>query len=194
MRSPVDTGAAAFYLAIRHGAGVVLVVGIAWAFGFGPLYATSVEVPATSATDTMTLFDDRQSAMFAVRDLEPGDRHSRDITVTYRGSTLPAAVVLYASTDEMTGNGLEKYLHLTVEIRSGSDEGAAETFIGPAVFSGTLDVFRTLHTSYADGVELWIAGEPGESRTLRFTVTLLDDNRAQGLDTTVAFTWESQIW
>jgi hypothetical protein len=167
-------------------------VGMAWTQRLEPIYATSVEIPVTSETGFVTLYDDRQSAMFDVSDLEPGDRHSQDMTVTYTGTTAPAAVVLYASTDNVTGNGLEKYLHLTVEIGGVSDEGGVGTFTTPALFSGTLDAFGAFHTSYVDGIE-WIVGESGESRTFRFTITLLDDDRAQGLDTTVAFTWESQI-
>ena len=173
-------------------AGAVLIMGIVCTQAIGSLYATAAEVSAASDAGIVTLSDDRQSVMFDMSDLRPGDQHTQDITVAYTGSATSAEVVLYVSPADLTGSGLERYLQLTVERGSVSVEDGVEIFSGSVVFSGTLEAFGALHTSYADGAGLWIVDRPGESKTFRFTVTLLDDNRAQGLDATVAFTWEAQ--
>jgi len=176
---------------IWRSAVAVLVFGVAWTQGIGSLWAATAETDPSSETGIVTISDDRSSAMFSLSGLEPGESDTRDITVTYTGSAAPAGVVLYVCSGEMTGNGLERYLYLTVE-RGSVIEGTGGVFSGSIVFSGTLEAFGKEHTSYADGAGLWMAGAPGAEQTFRFIVTLLDDNRAQGLDTTVAFTWEAQ--
>jgi len=174
-------------------ASAALIVGIACTQGTGPLSTTVTEVPAGTDPGVVTLSVDCVSAMFDLDDLKPGDQHTRAITVTYMGSATPAGVVLYVSPGNVTGSGLERYLHLTVESGSISAEGAEQAFSGSAVFSGTLEAFYMAHASYVDGTGLWMVDVPGERQTFRFTITLLDDNRAQGLNATVAFTWEAQV-
>jgi hypothetical protein len=174
------------------GAGALLIMGIVCTQAVGSVFAAAVETPAASGAGIVTLSDDRQSAMFGMSDLKPGDQQIQDITVKYAGSAIPTEVMLYVSPADLTGSGLEKYLQLTIERGSLSVTDGVEIFSGSVVFSGTLDAFGKLHTSYADGAGLWIVDHPGESTTFRITVMLQDDNRAQGLDATVAFTWEAQ--
>ncbi len=170
----------------------ILVAAVLWSSGLGTQPATATDIAADFDAEIATLLHERQSAMFHLGDLKPGDRSTQDITVTYLGSVTPAAVALYVSPADMTGSGLERYLHVTVERGYLSGDGGEDDFIGSVVFSGTLEAFASLHTSHADGAALWILDKSGASQTFRLTITLLDDNRAQGLDVTVTFTWEAQ--
>jgi hypothetical protein len=137
--------------------------------------------------------DDGASAMFSAGNMKPGDTVVECITVTYSGS-LDASVKLYGSLT--AGDGLDDYLDLTVERGSGGSFGdctgfsASETVYAP----GTLDGFTGTHTSFGTGAGTWspTGGAPDDDMTYRFTVTLQDDNNAQGLTTTATFTWEAQ--
>ena len=150
----------------------------------------------TWSAGTVVLNDDDGgvSAMFTVGNMAPLDTVIECIVVTYSGSLLPSDVNLYGVSG---GTGLDAYLDLTVEEGTGGQFGDCNfgggfTPIGPAIFTGTLASFDGLHTDFASGAGAWIPGANPESRTYRFTVTLQDDNGAQGLGATATFTWEAQ--
>ena len=93
------------------------------------------------------------------------------------------------------GTGLEAYLDLTVE-RGDGDCAAfgTSTAVWTNGTDGDLGVFLATATDYASGVDNWqpTGGLPDDTVPYRFTVTLQDNNAAQGLTTTVTFTWEAQ--
>ena len=145
-----------------------------------------------SAGSVTLVDDDSAAAMFTVTDMAPSDQVTECITVTYQGS-LDATVVLYGALT--AGDGLDDYLDLTVERGSGGSFGDCTGF-SPAevVYTGTLDGLTSTHTDFATGAGTWAptGGAPDDDMTYRFVVTLQDDNAAQGLTTTAAFTWEAQ--
>ena len=116
-----------------------------------------------------------------------GDRVHR---VIYSGKLLPSDVNLYGVSG---GTGLDAYLDVTVEEGSGGVFGNCTGFTPTStIFTGTLTSFAATHTNFATGAGAWNPAVNPESRTYRFTVTLQDDNAAQGLNATATFTWEAQ--
>lgn len=145
-----------------------------------------------TAGDVILVDDDLGSSMFTVANMKPSTPEVECITVTYQGS-LDANVRIYGSLT--AGDGLDDYLDLTVERGSGGSFGDCTGFSSTeAVYSGTVDGFTTTHTNFASGAGTWAptGGAPDDDMTYQFTVTLQDDNAAQGLTTTATFTWEAQ--
>ena len=60
------------------------------------------------------------------------------------------------------------------------------------MFNNTLANFVATHTNFGNGITGWSPAVSPESLTYRFTLTLQDNNLAQGLNTTGTFTWEAQ--
>ena len=136
--------------------------------------------------------DDSGTAMFTVTGLTPGDTTTRCITVSYSGS-VDSAVRLYGSITG--GTGLGTYLNLTVERGAGGSFANCTGFVSSeTVYTGTLAGFTSAHTGFANGAGSWspVGGAPVDTMTYRFTTTLQDNNAAQGLSATAAFTWEAQ--
>jgi hypothetical protein len=145
-----------------------------------------------TAGDVTLIDDDSGSAMFTVSNMKPSTPEVECITVTYQGS-LDAGVRLYGSLT--AGDGLDDYLNVTVERGSGGSFGDCSGFSSTeTVYTGTIDGFTTTHTDFASGAGTWgpTGGAPDDPMTYQFSVTLQDDNAAQGLTTTATFTWEAQ--
>jgi hypothetical protein len=124
------------------------------------------------------------------------------VTITYTG-TVPVRVRLYGS---RTTNGLDQYVNLTITRgrRNATSSASCAGFqpdaqdylgAGPGVlFDGTFAGFPTTYEATADeppgsGAETWTKNE---SHTYRFRVEVQDDQAAQGLWLTQAFTWEAR--
>ena len=134
--------------------------------------------------------DDAGSAMFIVSDMAPLATVTECIKVTYSGSLLPADVNLYGVSG---GTGLDAYLDLTVEEGTGGIFGNCTGFSATStIFTGTLTSFAAAHTNFGNGAGVWNPAANPESKTYKFTVTLQDNNAAQGLNATATFTWEAQ--
>lgn len=135
------------------------------------------------STGTVEISNDLgATAMFAVSGMSPLQTETGCIEVTYTG-TLPAAVRLYGTTD---AGGLDAYLDLVVE------RGASCTNFGTptALYSGTLAAYPD---AYAGGVvDTDASWTTGEMAAYRFTVTLQNNDAAQGLDVDQAFSWEAR--
>ena len=143
-----------------------------------------------SAGTVILTDDDAGSAMFIVSDMAPLATVTECIVVTYSGSLLPADVNLYGVSG---GTGLDAYLDVTVEEGSGGIFGNCAGFTPTStIFTGTLTSFAATHTNFATGAGAWNPAANPESRTYQFTVTLQDNNAAQGLNATATFTWEAQ--
>jgi hypothetical protein len=133
--------------------------------------------------------DDAGSAMFNASGMVPGDTATGCIVVTYSGTALPVPVHLYGTAG---GTGLAPYLDLDVEIGSGGAFGSCAGFTpASTLYSGTLSGFASSYTDYASGLATWSPSATPEARTFRFTVTLQDDDLAQGKTASAAFTWEA---
>jgi len=136
--------------------------------------------------------NDGGSALFSVTEMVPGQSVNGCIQVTYSGSLDPEVRVFGAAT---AGDGLEAYLDLTIE----RGDGDCTTFgNSTAVWTngvdGDLGAFVGAATDYANGVDNWqpTGGGADDMIPYRITVTLQDDNNAQGLTTDITFTWEAQ--
>jgi hypothetical protein len=155
--------------------------------------ATTDNTGNTFSAGTVVLTDnDLGSAMFTASGLKPGDSNVGCIEVTYSGS-LNANVRVYGAVT--AGTGLEAYLDLTIE----RGDGDCTTFGTPtAVWTngtdGDLGVFMSTETDYASGSDNWAVtgGAPDDMVPYRFTIDLQDNNAAQGLTSTVSFTFEAQ--
>jgi len=149
----------------------------------------------TWSTGTVVLTDDDLGvAMFTVTNMAPLVPVIECIVVKYEGSLVPADVNLYGVSG---GSGLDAYLDVTVEEGTGGlfgncGGGGGFTPTSTIFPTGTLTSFAATHTNFTNGVGAWNPAVNPESRTYRFTVTLQDNNLAQGLDATATFTWEAQ--
>lgn len=142
-----------------------------------------------AAGDVVLNDDDAGSVMFSVANLAPGASRTRCIEVTYTGS-LDADVRMYGTAG---GTGLADYLDVSVEIGTGGNFASCAGFAASStLFNGTLTAFAAGRTNYVNGLAGFAGATDPSSRTYAVTVTLQDDNRAQGLSATAGFTWEAQ--
>lgn len=184
-----------------------LVLGLVGALaGAGTLSAFfSTTENAGNAFEAGTVYledNDAGSSMYQVSNAKPLDTVERCIRVTYLG-TLPADVRLYTGSSIGT---VGDYLDLTIE------EGtmpAGTAFPGctgfspeGTIFAGTLSGFAAAHGDYATGIATYpgtaTSWTQGDSVVYRFTLTLRDDNAANGgaagpMSTGLhAYTWEAR--
>ena len=139
---------------------------------------------------TVTLSDDDTgSTMFTISDMAPNDTNTVCLAVTYSGSIVPADVRMYGST---TGT-LDDYLDTTIEIGTGGGFASCAGFTpSSTLFNNTLTNFAATHSSYASGLAAFTAATNPTTQVVRITVTLQDNNAAQGLSATATFTFEVQ--
>jgi hypothetical protein len=155
----------------------------------------------TAGTVNLADNDGGSTALLGLSNAKPGDSDTGCINVSYDG-TLDSTVRLYAN---VTG-ALPQYLTLTVT--RGTDPSPSfdscagftpdgTNYIGAGngvVYSGTLAAFPA---SYASGLVDPIPASPEtwsnpESHSYRFTITLQNDDAAQGLNGSADFTWEAR--
>jgi hypothetical protein len=148
--------------------------------------------------------NDGGAAMLSLSNATPGQNDTGCITVTFNGS-LDSRVWLYGTT---TGSGLDQYLDLKVERGTFSPSAPAydsctnfvpdsTNYIGAGsgvIYNGTLQGFPD---SQGAGILDPLPGTPetwttNEIHVYRLTVTLQDNNAAQGLNATQKFTWEAR--
>jgi predicted ribosomally synthesized peptide with SipW-like signal peptide len=180
-------------------AGLVAVTGAAT---FAAFSSTTTSPGNSFAAGTVLIADnDAGSAMLSLTNAQPGASDTSCLLVTYSGS-LASTVRLYGS----IAGALAPYLTLTVT--RGDDPtptfddcngfvADATDYIGSGagvIYQGALSGFPA---TYGAGLVDPIPGSPeswttSEARTYRFTVTLADDNGAQGQNATASFSWEAQ--
>lgn len=136
--------------------------------------------------------DDTGSAMFTITNMTPNTAVVKCITVTYDGTVATTGVKLYGAS--LTGTGLGSYLNTKIEEGSGGSFGSCVGFTaGSTIYDGTLANFAGTSTNYGSGVGTWAPSGAGQTKTYRFTITLADNNNAQGKTATDGvFTWEAQ--
>jgi hypothetical protein len=132
--------------------------------------------------------DDSGSVLFNVNNLAPTETRTNCITVTYTGS-LAANVHAYGA----ASGALAPYLNLVVEVGTGGSYDDCTGFTpGSTLYTGTLANFAATRTNFTNGLAGWNGATNPSSRTYRLSVTLQDNNAAQGLSATADFTWEAQ--
>jgi hypothetical protein len=164
-----------------------------WTTSYAAYSATTQNAADTWSTCSVSLTDDRGSALFTVDELWPGATGSRCITVISTG-TVPGQVRLYGK--DLTGPAL-----LTQNIHIDVTQGTAGTAVDcsdftasstPGVFSSTLAAYPT---GYSAGGSSWdLAGTPSEQRTYRITYTVDPNtgNENQDMTASMTFVWEVQ--
>lgn len=180
---------------------VGLVGAVAGLASFSAFSSATANAANSFAAGTVNIGDnDAGTAMYSVTNQKPGDTLTKCIKVTYTGS-LASTVKLYASAVGTVGS----YISLTVTPGTGSP-----TFPGctgftadasGAIYTGTLKGFADTYSSYATG----LADNPGAASSwvtndavvYQFTLTLQDNNSANGGATalssgTHSITWEAQ--
>jgi hypothetical protein len=187
---------------------LLLSLGVATAFSAAAGLASFSAFSSTTSNsgndfDTGTVYisdNDAGSAMYSVTNQKPGNQVQKCIKVTYTGS-LDSTVKLYASSVAAVG----QYVNLLIETGTGNITFPSCTNFSadasPTLYSGTLKGFADTYTSFANG----LADNPGaatkwvtnDAVVYRFTLTLQDDNNANGgaspLSTGLhGFTWEAQ--
>lgn len=157
---------------------------------------TDADAGTWSAAEVQLSDNDWGDTTFTSQDMVPNATDQACIDVTYDG-TVESNVKLYGTTTTTTDTDLGEYLNLTIEEVSpdgGTDCAGATS--NEEIFNDTLagtDSFEATHTEWGTGLDSGFTptGE-GETQTYRFTVTLADNNDAQGQDTAATFTWEAQ--
>jgi predicted ribosomally synthesized peptide with SipW-like signal peptide len=189
----------------------LLLIGAASALaGFGTFSAFSSTTSNSGNTFAAgTVFVDDNDAggfMYQVSNQAPGTATERCIKLTY-GGTLAADVRLYTPTASV--GAVADYINLVVEkgTLAGSPAfpgcGSAGDFTaqGAAIFNGELDDFVSTKNSYANGIPAFPGSQTqwnqNDTLVYRFTLTLQDDNNANGGTTPLstgshAFTWEAR--
>lgn len=180
------------------------------AFAFSSLFVTFLVVSTsrgafsdttdnatnTVSAGTVTLVDDDSgSVLFNVTGMAPTDSATNCIVVTYNGDLTPGSAVQLYRSAAITGTGLDQYLDLVVEVGTGGTYSDCTGFTpSSTLFTGsTLQGFATTHQAYASALDTgWSPTGAGQARTFRFTITLQDNNAAQGLNATFGFTWEAR--
>ena len=153
-------------------------------------FTATTDSTSSFTTHSVTLTDDDSgSALFNITGMTAGDSVVDCITVTYAGTALPAPVRLHATT---TGT-LDTYLDTTIEIGDGGSFGDCTGFTPDStLFNNTLANLSTTHTNWATGLATHTAAVNPTAKTFRITVTVQNDNNAQGLTTNATITFETQ--
>jgi len=145
---------------------------------------------------TISLKNDRATALFASTGITPGYSETHCITVT---STANVPTTLKMYTANVTGTGspttLSQNLNIQVNKGSGSTDANCTGFTpaaGAADYTGTLDAFAATN-NYANGVGA-IPLPAGGAQQYKITVSLPSGapNTLQGSTAAAKFIWEAQ--
>jgi hypothetical protein len=132
--------------------------------------------------------DDAGTVLFNVNNLAPSSPRVNCINVQYTGS-LAANVKMYGA----ASGSLAQYLDVVVEVGTGGTFANCTGFTpGSTLYTGTLSNFAATRTNFTNGLAGWNGATNPSNRTYRITVTMQDNNAAQGLSADADFTWEAQ--
>lgn len=146
---------------------------------------TITAAASTAGASAVSLVDDDGGvALFSAAALSPGRVQAACVGLTASGSVDPATEVSLSA--DVLPAGLAPYLQVWVERGSLPDGGSCGDFSGGVVWSGTLDRFPATGTA---GIPTGWRPALDQRSVYRFTVSVLDDDRAQDLRTAAAFRW-----
>jgi hypothetical protein len=178
-----------------------LLAGLATIASFAAFSSTTSNGVNDFDAGTVYISDnDGDSVMYDLTNQKPLDSVEKCIKVTYTGS-LDAAVTLYGSAPGTFGD----YVNLTIEQGALNSDTFPDctSFVadGAAIYTGTLGDFAANNSDFTTGLPTTDTGggawQTGDARVYRFTVTLQDDNAANGETAPLgtddhSFTWEAQ--
>jgi len=117
--------------------------------------------------------------------LFPGRIVSGCVDFVYEGN-VPVSIRLHGQPGEQSA--LDQYLDLDIHLTASCDEEPSPL----PRFTGRLSTLWTNHPDYARGVVLSEAVEPGDRLSVWAAVEVIDDNAAQGLQSSFALTAEAR--
>ena len=176
---------------------VGLLGGVAAVGTLSAFSSTTTNTDNSFAAGTVTLTDnDSGGVLYSVSNQKPGVDTVKCIELTYTGS-LDADVKLYTPSSV---NASAQYINLTIE------KGTSDTSTFPncgtfasesTIYSGTLSAFAATKNSFANGLLAFpgsqTAWAPNDTLVYRFTLSVQDDNAAQGASSGLhSFTWEAR--
>jgi len=182
---------------------VIGVVGAGMSVGTYAVFSATTDNTGNSfAAGTVAISDnDAGAAMLSLANAKPTDSDSACIRISYTG-TLNSTVRLYGT----VSGSLASYLTLTVT--RGTDSAPsfdscanftadATNYLGAGagvIYQGSLASYPA---TYAAGIVDPIPGSPetwvtNEAHSYRYTISLDDNNAAQGLTGSASFTWEAR--
>jgi hypothetical protein len=148
----------------------------------GSLFSTAVvdlELGADDTTSTASLLVD-------ARNLTPIDEVVRCVAVRSTGSLEDARILLSGTL--AGGSGLERYVATEIDRGTGADPECSDFSSGETIFTGSL-----LELAERPEPFVLLADAPADSTTtVRLSFRLLDDDRAQGLDTEFWLSFEAR--
>jgi hypothetical protein len=142
--------------------------------------------------------DDAGGIAFNMQTMVPGSTDTKCVNVAYSG--VAADVRLYGTVTSSTPSGsLAPYLSTIIEEGTNATKTSAfdcTNFVAGATVHGpskTLADFAS-KTNFGNGIPVLASASAGgtQVKSYRITVSLLDDNNAQGKNADVVFTWEAQ--
>lgn len=147
--------------------------------------------PREVGPDVVLDSDDAGGVPFmSAPNMVPFDAEQDCITVSYTGEEA-VEVRLFGSVDS---GELGKYLDLTIERVDFDGDDCEGALPEEELYRGTLAGPRSFTSSHVDwrtGLAAGWAPSSSESQTYRITVSLQNDNAAQGLHATASFVWQS---
>ncbi len=143
----------------------------------GPAYAQE--------PNPVSVWTDATGALFNATNLTPGTTLTTCVAVSY---SAPGATSLRMAAPAATGD-LGEYLDLQVSAGVGGGYGDCAAFSGDDVYFGTLAGFASEYPDPASGLPLNSSSSTSGTVTVRVTITLRDENGAQGKETELAFGW-----
>ena len=130
--------------------------------------------------------DDHGESLFNATDLVPGRSTQGCIELTYDGTILPADVTFAAD-----ANGpLARHLDMRLEVGTGGDFESCDGFEPSAeLFHGSLAELAA--STREEPLLLGRMVNQGETRTVRFTYEVADEQEAVDKEASASFIWES---
>jgi hypothetical protein len=146
----------------------------------------AVPVAADAADDPVRIWTDATGPLFSATNLAPGDARTACLAISYQGRD-DASLRMAAST---SGGSLGSFLDLTIAVGVGGRYGDCSAFTGSQVYSGTLADFAARYADPSAGLALdGGASAPTGTVSIRVTVRMRDDDRAQGQVLESSFVW-----
>jgi hypothetical protein len=146
--------------------------------------ATTAAASTAGASAVSLVDDDGGAALFSSSGLRPGAVQAACVGLSAAGSVDPSSEVSLTA-DARTG-GLAPYLQVWVERGAVPAGGSCADFSGSVIWTGTLDRFPVTGTA---GIATGWRPALTPHSVYRFTVSVLDDPRAQALRTSASFRW-----
>jgi hypothetical protein len=168
-------------------AGLLAIATVAAAAATGVLPRGTSGRQAVSAAGSITLTtDDGGAPLFTIPATAPGHTSTRCVRVDYAG---PDGVPVKLSAADDTVGNLGSYIDIAIDAGTGGGYGDCAGFSGQRIFTGTLAQLEADHPDNASGLSAFVGSSTTPNQTFRFTVTVHDDNAAQGRTAGATLAW-----